>query len=523
MARTAMILADPRDMAELDFNGVKVPGFDRVVVRVVDYASLKEEAEAIKREIDSQGVGLVIYARNDQVFERHSIAYCIRYFQTGYSSLSGIDTDVAFDQARSILSDLKLDPGTAKFEVPPATGATVKSPAQPQGTFSLIFDTEQLACIKIGLPRILPLLDKYGVKATFFCTGFMQDVYPETLPTLADWGHEIGIHGPHHEWMAGLPAAEQRRRLTEHVAQFRKHYPVVGANFIFRTDANTVPILADLGMRYCTAFALHHYKPFAYRQVNTQPIPIITEKGGIWMVPVPAETYDWPFFGTRLAVDSALVRAKKEGPNPHVSILMHPFRDGTKAHLKHLEAMLEYLTQKRQLKAVTLEEYITDPAPKEAQVDTRIYMNYLRVDGSHPDGYQREFWSRAEYYWDRLSALYLGLKAIGKNPALTVNSPNLAAYVVHPEAPEGGDPVAFDPMAASQDYPSGPEWENFLTKLREAEAAGGIHVFSPPDAKTQKAFMRQLKRPHRRRDITGFPPEAAIRAVYKLRKGRPYF
>ncbi|MCQ3932972.1 MAG: hypothetical protein DPW16_21185 [Chloroflexi bacterium] len=516
MSRAVMILADPRDMASLNFEGIQVPGFDRVIVRVADYARLKEEAPTIKAEIERDNVGLVIYARNDQVFERHSIAYCIRYFQTGYSSLSGIDTEEAFSQARSMITDLQGGEGI--FEAPPIAAPTKKVASQPQGTFSLIFDTEQLACIKLGLPRILPLLDQYGVKATFFCTGFVQDVYPKILPVIAERGHEIGIHGPHHEWMAGLPADEQRRRLTAHVEQFRQYYPVVGANFIFRTDAHTIPILVDLGMRYCTAFALHHYKPMAYRQVNTQPVPIVTDKGGIWMVPVPAETYDWPWFGTRLAIDSALVRSKREMGQPHVSVLMHPFRDGSKTHLKQLEAMLEYLTQKRQLKAVTLEEHMTEPAPKQA--DARIYMNYLRVDGSHPDGYQREFWSRAEYYWDRLSAVYHGLKAIGKNPALVVEPENIT-HAVHPEAPTGGTPIAFDPMAASQDYPDGPDWERFLKLLRES--GDDTQVFSPPSAEEQKAFISKLKKPRHLRDVTGLPPEAAIRVVYKLRKGRPYF
>ncbi|MBI5931811.1 MAG: polysaccharide deacetylase family protein [Chloroflexi bacterium] len=518
MTRAVMILADQRDIASLNFEGIQVPGFDRVIVRVADYARLKEEAATIKAEIERDNVGLVIYARNDQIFERHSIAYCIRYFQTGYSSISGIDTEEAFSQARSMIADLQGNEGI--FEVPPIAAPTKKITAQPQGTFSLIFDTEQLACIKVGLPRILPLLDQYGVKATFFCTGFVQDVYPKALPTIAERGHEIGIHGPHHEWMAGLSADEQRRRLTAHVEKFRHYYPVVGANFIFRTDAHTVPVLVDLGMRYCTAFALHHYKPLAYRQVNTQPIPIITDNGGIWMVPVPTETYNWPWFGTRLAIDSALMRSKQETGQPHVSVLMHPFRDGTKNHLKQLEAMLEYLTQKRQLKPVTLEQHVTQPAPTTAS--KRIYMNYLRVDGSHPDGYQREFWSRAEYYWDRLSTLYLGLKAIGTDAALTVEPENID-YAVHPEAPTDGIPIPYDPMAASHDSTNSPEWERLLKLLREAEAAGGTHVFAPPSAEEQQAFIRKLKRPRNLRDVTGLPPEAGMRVVFKLRKGRPTF
>ena len=39
------------------------------------------------------------------------------------------------------------------------------------GTFSILYDTEQLVCISYALPRILDLHEKYGVKATFFVTN----------------------------------------------------------------------------------------------------------------------------------------------------------------------------------------------------------------------------------------------------------------------------------------------------------------------------------------------------------------
>lgn len=43
-------------------------------------------------------------------------------------------------------------------------------------------------------PIILDILDKYGVKATFFTVGINAYYYPQTLKMIAQRGHEIGNH-----------------------------------------------------------------------------------------------------------------------------------------------------------------------------------------------------------------------------------------------------------------------------------------------------------------------------------------
>jgi peptidoglycan/xylan/chitin deacetylase (PgdA/CDA1 family) len=52
---------------------------------------------------------------------------------------------------------------------------------------------------KVGVPRILELLDDQGVRATFFVPGWVAERYPETTRAIRDAGHEIGHHGYLHE------------------------------------------------------------------------------------------------------------------------------------------------------------------------------------------------------------------------------------------------------------------------------------------------------------------------------------
>jgi peptidoglycan/xylan/chitin deacetylase (PgdA/CDA1 family) len=50
-----------------------------------------------------------------------------------------------------------------------------------------------------GVPRILRLLDKYHLPATFYIPGDTADRHPEETRAIADAGHEIGHHGYLHE------------------------------------------------------------------------------------------------------------------------------------------------------------------------------------------------------------------------------------------------------------------------------------------------------------------------------------
>ena len=43
-------------------------------------------------------------------------------------------------------------------------------------------------------PQILDILDKYGIKATFFAIGINADRYPDAMAMVISRGHEIGNH-----------------------------------------------------------------------------------------------------------------------------------------------------------------------------------------------------------------------------------------------------------------------------------------------------------------------------------------
>jgi peptidoglycan/xylan/chitin deacetylase (PgdA/CDA1 family) len=67
---------------------------------------------------------------------------------------------------------------------------------------------------KVGLPRILAMLARHDLPATFFVPGWVAEKYPDAVGRITDAGHEIAHHGYHHENFATLSAAAQREVLS---------------------------------------------------------------------------------------------------------------------------------------------------------------------------------------------------------------------------------------------------------------------------------------------------------------------
>jgi peptidoglycan-N-acetylglucosamine deacetylase len=63
---------------------------------------------------------------------------------------------------------------------------------------------------RTGVPRLLRILDRTGIKATFFVPGYTAERWPAVIRSIRDAGHEIAHHGYLHESVAALsPEAEE--------------------------------------------------------------------------------------------------------------------------------------------------------------------------------------------------------------------------------------------------------------------------------------------------------------------------
>lgn len=103
---------------------------------------------------------------------------------------------------------------------------------------------------------ILDLLERYGVRATFFIVGEVAQAAPDLVREIARRGHEIGCHGMSHRTLHELGPEAFRAELAAYGAAMAGLG--VGEISGFRAptfsldqrSAWAIPILAELGYRY---------------------------------------------------------------------------------------------------------------------------------------------------------------------------------------------------------------------------------------------------------------------------------
>lgn len=104
-----------------------------------------------------------------------------------------------------------------------------------------------------GVPRILKLLDKYALPATFFVPGDTADRHPKETKDIAAAGHEIGHHGYLHEPPPGLTLDEERVMIERGIDALQRQVGVTPKGYrspSWELSHNTYALLAEHGIEY---------------------------------------------------------------------------------------------------------------------------------------------------------------------------------------------------------------------------------------------------------------------------------
>lgn len=118
---------------------------------------------------------------------------------------------------------------------------------------------------RVGVPRILRLLDEFEARATFFTPGFTARTYPNVIRDIARSGHELAGHGDFHETFEDLSVDEERRVLTTSATTLEE---LSGERPVgFRAPAadmspNTIELLVELGYLYDSSLMGDDFRPY---------------------------------------------------------------------------------------------------------------------------------------------------------------------------------------------------------------------------------------------------------------------
>ena len=203
----------------------------------------------------------------------------------------------------------------------------------------------------VGVPRILALLDRHAIKATFFVPGYSAHRYPGAVRAIAEAGHEIAHHSYFHEDTTGMDAATEADMLDLGLKALNDVAGVRPAGYrapMWELNYHTPALLAERGFRYDSSLMDADY-PYLLATTAAPGAASLVE------LPVSWELDDWEQYayvpgltgsGLIESPAKALEMWTLELEAMHrlgaaFILCCHPFLTGRPARIEALERLIE--------------------------------------------------------------------------------------------------------------------------------------------------------------------------------------
>lgn len=143
---------------------------------------------------------------------------------------------------------------------------------------------------RVGAVRVLELLERYGVPATFFMPAVSALLHPDEVRRYAASGHEVGVHGWIHERNALLGAEDERallHRSLDTLDELTGTRPTGIRTPSWDFSDSTLSAILDLGFAYDSSL-----------MADDEPYEVLAggEPTGLVEIPVDWIRDDAPYF-----------------------------------------------------------------------------------------------------------------------------------------------------------------------------------------------------------------------------------
>lgn len=134
---------------------------------------------------------------------------------------------------------------------------------------------------RVGVPRILDLLGRHGIPATFFIPGVSALLHPGEARACVERGHEVGVHGWIHERTTQLSEADERELTVRSIETLERECGVRPVGI--RTPSwdfsdHTLQIIRDAGLIYDSSL-----------MADTEPYELLAGGSPTGIVEIPVE------------------------------------------------------------------------------------------------------------------------------------------------------------------------------------------------------------------------------------------
>lgn len=215
---------------------------------------------------------------------------------------------------------------------------------------------------KVGVPRILDLYERYGLKQTFYIPAWCIEQYPDTVDAIVKAGHEVGHHGYLHEHPNEGSLEEERYWLQRSIDVIERHTGKRPRGYrapLYKFSESTLDLLLDEGFAYDASL-----------MADDVPYLIQSDKGDMVELPSYWGLDDWPpyvhmsdidFMMPIKAPSDAIVAFRDEFDAAWeygglwVGV-WHPFVTGRLSRLRAVERLLKYMLEKGDVWIAPMEE-----------------------------------------------------------------------------------------------------------------------------------------------------------------------
>jgi len=120
----------------------------------------------------------------------------------------------------------------------------------------------------VAVPRILELLDRHAITASFFIPGVVMETYPRQCEAIVNAGHEVGNHGWTHDPPATLDREQEEEglvRANEAIRRLTGRNPAGYRSPSWDLSENTLDLLLRHGFQYESSMMGNDHEPYYVR------------------------------------------------------------------------------------------------------------------------------------------------------------------------------------------------------------------------------------------------------------------
>ena len=198
---------------------------------------------------------------------------------------------------------------------------------------------------RAGVPRILRLLDEFGVPATFFVPAVSALLHPADLDAYVGSGHEVAAHGWIHERNTALTKAQEldlTGRACDTLERLTGTRPAGIRTPSWDFSESTLDVIRELGLRYDSSL-----------MADDEPYELLADGQPTGIVELPVEWIrdDVPYFvlGTNFLPPRAVLDVWRDefdaayAEGGFFQLTMHPHVIGHRSRLVVLRGLLDHI------------------------------------------------------------------------------------------------------------------------------------------------------------------------------------